>query len=330
MSSALNVRTGPSTLFPVIRAISRGTEFTVVGQNVSGAWLFVRLRDGTEGWLARAYTTFTGMAPVVPSPKPPQPTITPSPTPTRPPHITGWRGEYYSNENLGGTPRLVRDDAAVDFDWGYGSPGPGIPNDHFSVRWVRSFFLPAGDYRFFARADDGIRVWVNGDLLIDQWRESSAQTYSATTRLAAGSQLVRVEYFEATQFAEVAVWWEAVTQYNDWRGEYFSNPNLSGQPEFVRNDGAVDFDWGRGAPAGNFPGDRFSVRWTRNLHFDAGTYRFHVRTDDGMRFFLDDQLIIDEWREGSAREVTRDLYVGYGTHNLRVEYFENTGDAVAK
>lgn len=328
VSGALNVRTGPSTLFPVIRSISRGTEFTVLGQNASGAWLFVRLRDGVEGWLARAYTTFTAMAPVVPSPKPPQATATP--TPTRPPFVTGWRGEYFDNPNVNGTPRQVRDDARVDFDWGFGSPGPGIPNDFFSARFVRSFFLPAGDYRFYVRADDGARLWVNGTLLIDRWQEGSVRTYSADTRLAAGSQLIRIEYFEATQLAEVSFWWETIGEFSDWRGEYFPNTNLWGDPRFVRNDGAIDFDWGTGAPAGNFPSDRFSVRWTQSRHFDAGTYRFRVRTDDGMRVFLDDTLILDEWRTGSVREVSRDIYVGWGAHNLRVEFFEDQGSAVAK
>jgi hypothetical protein len=329
VSSALNVRSGPSTLFPVQRSIGRGTEFTVLGQNNSGAWLFVRLRDGMEGWLARAYTDFTALVQVVPSPRPPSGA---TPTPTRPPTIGGWRGEYFNNANLAGSPRLVRDDANLDFDWGFGSPAPSIPVDFFSARWVRSFFLPAGTYRFYALADDGVRVWVNGELIINEWSAATGRTYSAARQLDAGSVQVRVEYFEARQIAKLRVWWEAESSGNfpDWRGDYFANMELRGAPAFSRNDRVIDFDWGLGAPADNFPSDRFSVRWTRDFFFDSGNYRFRVRTDDGMRVFLNDELIIDEWRSGSVREVTRDLFIHGGTQRLRVEFFEETGSAVAR
>ncbi|HXF61630.1 MAG TPA: PA14 domain-containing protein, partial [Caldilineaceae bacterium] len=328
LSSALNVREGPSTAFRVLRSIGRGTEFTVLGQNNSGAWLFVRLRDGLEGWLARAYTNYTGRAPVVPSPKPPAPRVTP--TPTRPPFITGWRGEYYNNTNLSGAPALVRDDPRVDFDWGYNAPGRSIRNDNFSARWVRNVFLPAGAYRFYARADDGVRVWVDGVLVIDEWHASSGRTFSAERRLDSGSHLIRVEFYEASQIARIQVWWEEVGEFGDWRGEYFANTGLNGPPAFVRNERAVDFNWGRGGPANNFPTDRFSVRWTRSLHLDAGTYRFHLRIDDGARLYVDNQLIIDEWRNGSVREATSDIYLDYGVHSLRVEYYEDAGEAVVQ
>ena len=330
VSHALNVRAGPSTVFAILRSISRGTEFTVLGQNNSGAWLFVRLSGGLEGWLARAYTNYSGIAPVVPSPKPPSPT--PYPTSTRPPEGSGWRGEYYNNAHLSGDADLVRDDAKIDFDWGYGAPAYAINGDYFSVRWVRSFYLSEGTYRFYAKADDGVRVWVNGELIIDEWDLASGQTYSVVKRVDSGSTLVRVEFYDVTQIAYIHVWWERTEQneFPDWRGEYYDNRDLNGAPKFVRNDTAVDFDWGTGGPSNNFKTDNFSVRWTREIHFEAGTYRFHATTDDGMRVYLDDALIVDEWRNGSAREITRDIYLGYGPHRLRVEYFEEGSRAVAR
>ncbi len=145
VSNALNVRGGPSTAFSVITSVRRGTNLAVMGQNTSGAWLFVRLDSNVEGWVARAYTNFTGTAPFVPSPRPPvaPPTATPQ-------VIAGWRGEYFNNVNLSGRPALVRDDAAINFDWGLGSPAPGIQADNFSARWVRTVPLGGGTYRFFA------------------------------------------------------------------------------------------------------------------------------------------------------------------------------------
>lgn len=325
VSNALNVRTGPSTLFPIITAVERGTQLIVLGQNQSGAWLLVRIPDGREGWVARAYTDYRLIAPVVPTPKPPPAVATPTP-----PFISGWRGEYFNNPNLAGRPALVRDDPRIDFDWGYGSPAPQIQSDYFSARWVRNAFLAGGTYRFFARADDGVRVWVDGELIIDQWHAASGETYSAVRTLDSGSHLMRVEYYEGTGLASIQFWWELTGEFPEWRGEYFTNPNLNGQPALVRNDRAIDFDWGWGSPTPQIPNDNFSVRWTRDVQLDAGTYRFHARMDDGMRVFVDNNLIIDAWQVGGVREVTRDLYLGWGVHTLRVEYFDATGYAVAQ
>lgn len=325
-SSALNVRAGPSTAYSVLRAVSRGTRLTVLGQNQSGAWLNVRLTDGQVGWVARAYTDFVAHVPVVPAP--PLPHVTP--TPTTPPTYTAWRGEYFANPNLAGTPVLVRNDSAIDFDWGYGSPSSQIPVDYFSVRWTRSVHLPAGTYRFYAQADDGVRVWVNGELLINEWRPATGRTYSVDKYLDAGTHHFRVEYYEATQIAKIRFWWDTVTHFPEWRGEYFSNPHLLGTPTLVRNDNAIDFDWGRGAPAPGVPADRFSVRWTRDVHLSAGTYRFRATMDDGMRVYLDGNLIINEWRDGSAREVIHDVYLGTGTYHIVVEFYENRDFALAR
>ena len=325
VSSALNVRSGPSVYYAIERAVPRGTKLIVLGQNYGGAWLSVQLEDGTQGWVARGYTDFGGEAPVVATPSAPAVQATPTT-----PFITGWRGEYYNNPNLAGSPVLVRNDSDVNFDWGYGSPAPSVQSDNFSARWVRSVFLSGGDYRFYARADDGVRVWVDGNLLINEWHAYTGNTYSVPTSLSSGSHLVRVEYYEAAQAANIQVWWEAIGQFPQWRGEYYANPDLNGTPQFVRNDNSIDFDWGYGSPAPNFPADDFSVRWTQNVQFDGGYYRFHIVTDDGMRLYFDDSLIIDEWHDGSAREATHDMWVGQGVHNVRVEYYENTGSAVAK
>jgi PKD repeat protein len=114
----------------------------------------------------------------------------------------------------------------------------------------------------------------------------------------------------------------------DWRGEYYNNPNLAGAPVLVRNDVTIDFNWGAGSPDPALPADNFSVRWTRTWNFSEGTHRFHVRVDDGARFYVDDALVIDSWQDGSSREVVGERWLGGGTHTLRVEYYEHTGDAL--
>jgi len=115
--------------------------------------------------------------------------------------------------------------------------------------------------------------------------------------------------------------------FTEWRGEYYANPTLSGLPILIRNDVAIDFNWGSGPPDSRLPADNFSVRWTRALAFEPGTYRFTLRADDGVRMWLDEVLVLDDWREGAARDVTTDITLGARAYNFRIEYFERAGVA---
>jgi hypothetical protein len=265
----------------------------------------------------------------------PAPSDTPGQTPTavrtvkatpRPAETT-WRGEYYSNRYLAGLPGLIRDDASLNFVWGAGAPTASLPSDGFSVRWTRTPAFESGTYRFYAVSDDGVRVWLDGACIIDEWHDAAGATYSADRTLSAGDHTLRVDYFENAGTAQIRVWWEKLGAYPDWRGEYWSNRLLSGSPVLVRNDRALDFNWGWGSPAAGLPDDGFSARWTRTAQFEAATYRFHVVVDDGARLYVDDQLILDTWRDGASRQVTRDYALARGAHNLRAEFYEQSGEA---
>ncbi len=255
--------------------------------------------------------------------RPPRPT--PTPTPVK---ITDWRGEYYNNRNLTGAPR-VRNDVNIDFNWGPNSPMPGINADNFSARWTRRLGFEAGTYRFHVRVDDGARLWVDGQLLIDQWQDGPARAFTADRTLTQGQHDIRLEMYEHTGAAVIKLWWEKVAQYPDWKGEYFNNIQLSGSPVLTRNDKSIDFNWGAGAPAAGLPADNFSVRWTRQLAFSAGNYRFTVQVDDGVRFWVDDRLLIDQWHDGYG-DYSVDLYLTEGTHRLRLEMYERTGGAMIR
>lgn len=330
-SAGLNLRTGPSVAYSVIRALPAGTGLTVLGRNAGGDWLYVRLNNGVEGWVAGRFTDYTGTAPIIAPPAAP-PTFTATPVAaTATPIITAWRGEYYANNALLYPPVFIRNDDAINFDWGTGSPGSGIPNNNFSVRWTRTLNFAEGNYRFYATSDDGVRVWVDGDLIIDQWRDSSPVTYSAERRLSAGDHSLRVEYYENTQNATIRFWWERIDStpsYPDWRGEYWSNRYLDGNPTLVRNDKEIDFNWGSGSPDSRLPSDNFSARWTQDIEFDEGLYRFYARADDGIRVYVNGELILDEWHEGLANVVySADRYLDDDDHRIRVEYYERSGGA---
>ncbi len=240
-----------------------------------------------------------------------------------------WRGEYYGNVALSGTPALVRNDAAISFNWGAGSPGTGVPADGFSARWTAYAAFTAGNYTFTLTADDGARLWVDEQLIIDQWHDQSPTTYTVTRNMSAGYHSVRLEYYERAGDAVCQLSWGTGTAITDWRGEYYNDISLSGSPILVRNDAAVNFDWGTGSPAAGVNADLFSARWTRTAYFSAaGTYTFSATTDDGVRLWVDGTLLIDKWSARPRATHTAAKYLAAGNHDVKVEYFEATGSAV--
>ncbi len=99
---------------------------------------------------------------------------------------------------------------AIDFDWGSGSPGPGVTKDNFSVRWTGTVAAAAsGSYRFQTVSDDGVRVWINGTQVINNWTNHAATTNtSAAINLVAGQKYaIKVEYFEKGGNAVMRLRW---------------------------------------------------------------------------------------------------------------------------
>jgi uncharacterized protein YraI len=245
--------------------------------------------------------------------------------------ITNWRGEYYNNKDLSGSPALIRDDAAINFNWNQGTPAPGIiSTDNFSVRWTRNINFNAGRYSFTAATDDGVRLWVNNALIIDNWRTQPLTTKTAEIELPTGSVPVRMEYFDATGGANAVLSWSQVgVNTPNWRGEYFNNNSLVGGPAVIRDDANINFNWGDGSPAAGISNDNFSVRWTRSLVLNPGRHRFTTRTDDGVRLWVNNQLIIDSWHAMSPTTIDAEVELFGGPASIKMEYFDLTGGAQA-
>lgn len=121
----------------------------------------------------------------------------------------GLKGEYFANTKFQGTP-LVRIDKEVNFDWGLGSPDPSIPSNNFSVRWTGKLIPPETRvYEIYARTDDGVRLWIDGKLLIDTWRDRAASVDTARIRLEAGREYdIKMEYYEHEGFAVAQLGWD--------------------------------------------------------------------------------------------------------------------------
>lgn len=238
-----------------------------------------------------------------------------------------WQATYWNNNALAGDPVLTRSESALSHDWGQGSPAEGINPENFSARWTRLLPLPAGRYRFTVTVDDGVRLWVDDELIINSWRVQSRRTLDAEIELAGGDVPVRVEYFENREQALINLSWTPLRVTADaWYGEYFSNRSLSGAPVLVRDDPAIIFDWGQSSPAPDrLEPDTFSARWQQTLSLAEGTYRFQVTVDDGARLWVDERLLIDVWQPQPATSYAQTIRLEGGAVPVRLEYFENGG-----
>jgi len=243
-----------------------------------------------------------------------------------------WTGSYFANASLTGAPVLVRQDAAINFDWGGGSPATGVPADQFSVRWTRTIDFAEATYRFTTVTDDGARLYIDGELVIDKWVDQAATEWTADVSLTGGEHTVVMEYYDQLFDASARLtYFNLSTPGGDgWRGEYFGNVNLANQPILVRDDPELDFEWGLGSPAPGFPNDNFSVRWTRTITVSAGNYRFATYTDDGVRLYVDGVPVIDHWVDQSAAYYEVDLALSDGAHTVVMEYYERSFEATAQ
>jgi beta-glucosidase len=132
--------------------------------------------------------------------------------------VRGLKGEYFDNNRLDGAPRVVRTDQRVDFGWTLNSPARGIPFDWYSVRWTGTLSVPrTGVRRIGVEGNDGYRLYLDGKLVVDNWKKQSYGTRVADVVLRPGSAHdIRLDYFESTGNARVKLVWDAGVA-NDWR-----------------------------------------------------------------------------------------------------------------
>jgi len=130
------------------------------------------------------------------------------------PGENGLRGEYFNNKNLLGSPSLVRIDNQVDFNWGQDSPDPAINSDVFSVRWMGKLVPPETKaYELAVTTDDGVRLYLDGELLINEWHDHATTTYYAFADLQAGQHYdILIEFYENSLHAEVHLQWDYLSE----------------------------------------------------------------------------------------------------------------------
>lgn len=111
---------------------------------------------------------------------------------------------------------------------------------------------------------------------------------------------------------------------------YFNNVNLSGTPVLTRNEGMIDYNFEGGSPDPLINSDNFSIRFVKQHYFGAGMYKFDTLSDDGVRLYLDNVLIIDKWVDQGSTLHSSTLSITEGNHEIKLEYYERGGGANVK
>lgn len=156
----------------------------------------VPLRDEPHATIASEYLFTTGQGKTVP----------------------GLRGEYFDNIKLEGSPKVSRVDAQVQFGWTLFSPHPDLAYDWYSVRWTGKLRAPgSGTYRIGVEGNDGYRLYLDGKLLIDNWKKQSHRAILKDFTFEAGREYdLRLEFFEPEGNVKFRLVWDATVD-QDWR-----------------------------------------------------------------------------------------------------------------
>lgn len=246
----------------------------------------------------------------------------------------GLQAQYFNSVNLSGAVATQRVEApALNVRLG-AAPASGLASSKWSVRWSGYLRAPiTGSYTLHVgnRADDGVRLWVADRLLVDNWAVPSRTGSSAAFTATAGDLLpIRIEAWDQGSSAQVGLSWvvpgsgsATAIAADHWlpdeglglRAQYFKRADLGGPAAASRVElPALDEGVGT-APASGLGSSNWSATWTGTLRAPVnGVYTLQVDNlmDDGVRLWLDGQLVIDNWTVPAAtgRSVTLTLQAG--------------------
>lgn len=257
----------------------------------------------------------------------------------------GLKGEYYLGGNFNNY-NSFRIDKSIDFNWG-GSKNPiiGLSHNNFSIRWS-GYVVPSYNevYTFTTKADDGVRLYINGNLIINDWTTHGEKEQNAVVQLTAGQPYsIKLEYFQYTGSASVKLYWSSNSQRREiipknnlytaaiqkpnngsgtgLMGKYYNGENFD-KLTSSKIDKNINLQWNY--KSGQIH-NAFSIRWVGRIQpLFSDLYTFRTISDDGIRLWINGQLIIDCWHDGSDMENRGNIQLQAGQlYDIKVEYYEN-------
>jgi len=271
----------------------------------------------------------------------------------------GLLGSYFANTNLVGN-AFVRLDETVDFDWDQNEPVLGLPRDFFSVIWSGEVEAPAsGAFTFYVEADDRIQLYLTNRLLLSaSGRRAFAETPSLPVTLQESRRYaLRLIYSDGGGPAGIHLLWsgpglaksviprqrlhptgpdvERLAQINSAHGllgTYYRDADWRSRSSFTRVDPTIDFEWLDRDPAPGISRTNFSVRWTGRMRADyTEEYTFFAITDEPVRFWIDNRLLIDRPEQAWLTESKESIPLVAGEqYDVRLETRSTGAGAVAK
>ena len=332
------VRRTPVSNGEVVARLAAPQRCPVTARLADNSWWYLRCSPSIEGWVNQNEVYVVGQltdvavegSPATPIPtSPPTPTVTPTPSST-----PIWRSAFFNNTTLSGAPVWTSTTLEPNVNWRSSSPSPSVPVDNFSARFERIVDLSAGNYRLQVQADDGVRLFLDGQLVVNAFHAltAGAQSYRVD-RILSGPHSIRIEFVEFTGDAYLYFALYPLVVRSEWTVGYFNNPNLSGaaisSAVVPRSGVPIDVNWGGQSPLpGVIPPDNWSTRWEGSFDFEAGGYTFYANADDGVRIYFDNRLILDSWNDGVHQNLSAVVNsVTSGGHDLKVEQYERNGGA---
>lgn len=224
----------------------------------------------------------------------------------------GLQAEYFANDSLSNAAALTRVDKYINFVWSGSSPAPQIPREHFSARWTGIIQLPAditNDLVLSTVEDDGVRVWIDGKLLIDAWGPHDSTTSNASRVLTPGKpHHLRIEYQQLEGNAVLqlradtqgntgiprALWIPPGNWINAWSGDVVTGPlivtnmtPLDQQPIYIRSGAVLPL-----APQTQYAGEK---------PWNPITLDFYPAVQPGSATLYEDDTLTAAYKKGQFR-----------------------------
>ena len=242
---------------------------------------------------------------------------------------------------------MARPDRTINFNWSTTPPASLLSGNNLNVRWT-GWLVPkySETHTLTLTAGDGARLTIDDQLLVDTWANQTTNS-SVQVALTKGKPVrVSLDYYNSgLTTPQVSLVWSSPSQPspevipseqwlppagNGLAAEYFNNTSLSNLT-LARTDAQVNFDWAGSSPDPALYPNQFSARWSGWLlprHNE--TYTLTTTTADGVRLWINDQLLIDDWTSGAMTRTCQVALTAGQLAKVRMECFNNSGNGRAQ
>ncbi len=247
-----------------------------------------------------------------------------------------WAVTYYSKPNFLGS-KVQTKVSNINFSWGTNAPIKGIPKDKFTAKMTKTLSVSSsGTYRISGKADDGVKVFVDGEREIYLWSKGS-HTFSKDVTLSKGNHKIEVQYSDisGTAFLNVdvesagTVKTASTASTDKWTGKLYPSKNFTGKSVSLSSN-TLNYTWAAKAPHKSIPAGTYSAIFEKKVVVSKDTkYILMGKANDGVRIYVDGKRQLSYWTAGT-RNIEKNITLKKGTHTIKVEYFNEGSGATLK